>query len=266
MRTLFLSAALLLTYAANAQKNLADSARNFFSVRSDISYCSPEWQIYIDSALAIDSTVATLWQWKGMPYFKNGDYAEAFRCYDKAVRYDSVRYLPLLAFMKLIFLKDNEGAIADFLVCKQRGYGVGLMDHSYDFFLGLAYKEAREFALAEKYLGASVDKCIKQKGENWVNYNEWFYMGMICLQQGKDGQAIMYFDKCLKEYPGYPTALYHKAMALKHTGKKPEAQQLLQRASQGIDKGMRSAEDSDPYVNYPDTIHQQDIDAAMAIL
>ena len=114
--TLFLSCCLLVcSQRIAAQTRMADSALNFFRVRSNINYTSARWQIAIDSALTFDSTVATLWQWKGMPYFKNADYASSMPCYDKAAHYDPNNYLSMRAFMKAVFAKDYEGGIKDFL-------------------------------------------------------------------------------------------------------------------------------------------------------
>lgn len=263
LKTLFLSLCICITYGATAQKTTADSAMSFFSARSAVDYSSARWQIAIDSALAIDSTVATLWQWKGMPYFKNGDYARAMPCYDKAVQYGPDRYLPLRAFMKLTFLKDNEGALKDFLTCKEKKYGVGLMDHSYEFFMGVAYKEIGQLDKADSFLLLSINDVVKRQGDNWVNFNEWFFAGIVALEKQNYKQAIGYLDKCLREYPGYPNALHHKAIALAKTGKRESARELFQLAITNIKKDMRSAEDNDGYVNYPNQVFVADVEAAM---
>src|ERR1044072_4028229 len=156
---LCLSCLLTVSMRLDAQQPVSthDSAMHFFQVRTIVHYNTRRWQVALDAAIMIDSTVATLWQWKGMPYFKDGNYAEAFRCYNKAVQYDPVNYLPLRAFMKAIFLKDYEGAIAEFLTCKERHFGEGLMDHSYDFFLALSYKEAGDLAKADSFLSLSIN-------------------------------------------------------------------------------------------------------------
>lgn len=264
LKILSLSILVVIAYTASGQKSTADSALHFFRIRSGVSYCSPEWQIYIDSALRIDSTVATLWQWKGMPYFKNGDYAEAMRCYDKMVMYSPETYLSIQAFMKLTFLKDNEGALKDFIECKKKkNYGVGLMDHSYEFFMAIAYKEMQQFEIADSFLQLSIREVVKRQGDNWVNFNEWFFAGIIAMERHQDSNALIYFDKCLREYPGFPNAVHYKAVILARQGKKEEARHLFLLAIANIKKGMRSAEDNDSYVNYPNQVFVPDVERAM---
>lgn len=243
-----------------------DSAMHFFQVRSNVDYNSARWQVALDSAMMIDSTVATLWQWKGMPYFKDGDYANAFRCYEKAVYYDSVNYLPLRAFMKAIFLKDYESAIAEFFTCKERHFGDGLMDHSYDFFLALSYKETGDLAKADSFLSLSIDHRIQTVGPDWVHWNEWFFMGMICFDRKEYTKAIGYYDKCLKEYKGYPNALYYKGLCMAETGRKAIARELFETAITNINKGLRSSEDNDFYVNFPNNVFVADVEAAIQAL
>ncbi len=262
--TLFLSCCLLVcSQRIAAQTRMADSALNFFRVRSNINYTSACWQIAIDSALTFDSTVATLWQWKGMPYFKNADYASAMPCYDKAAHYDPNNYLSMRAFMKAVFAKDYEGGIKDFLTCKEKGYGVGLMDHSYDFFLGLCYKEIGDLSNAEKYMRQSVDERSKALGKNWVHWNDWFFLGIITMEKKNYKEAIEYFDNCMVDMKGYPNALYYKGLCLYNLGKKDKAKEQMLQAIENIKAGKRSSEDNDFYVNFPNQVYVADIEAKL---
>ena len=85
-------------------------------------YNSKEWQEELDKGLAIDSTVAYLWQKKAMPYFKAGKYEVGMEYIDKAVYYKRERWQDYRAFIKCIFAKTYREAILDFEDCKKR-YG-----------------------------------------------------------------------------------------------------------------------------------------------
>ena len=61
--------------------------------------------MYIDSALAINPSIAYLYQQKAMPYFKQGKYEVAMPILDKAVALDSAEYIDYRAFMKMHLCK-----------------------------------------------------------------------------------------------------------------------------------------------------------------
>src|SRR5690606_27842399 len=81
-------------------------------------YFSSEYQLYIDSAIAVNQTIAYLYQQKSMPYFKQGKYEVGLASLDKAVELDPKSYIDYRAFIKCIFARTYEGAIEDFLTAK----------------------------------------------------------------------------------------------------------------------------------------------------
>jgi tetratricopeptide (TPR) repeat protein len=50
-----------------------------------LRYFSPEYQLYIDSAISIKPNLAYLYQQKAMPYFKQGKYELGLKSLDRAV-------------------------------------------------------------------------------------------------------------------------------------------------------------------------------------
>ena len=68
------------------------------------SYFAPEWQVYLDSALAITPDNASLWELKSMPYDKSRKYEIGEKYLNRAVELDPNEYLGLRAFQKCIFL------------------------------------------------------------------------------------------------------------------------------------------------------------------
>lgn len=96
------------------KKYLTDGAYKY-------SYYRPEYQTYIDSALAILPKNAFLWQQKAMPFFKRKKYEVGMKYLDEAVKNDDEfdKYLSYRAFIKCIFQKNYQGAIDDLDVLTQ---------------------------------------------------------------------------------------------------------------------------------------------------
>jgi tetratricopeptide (TPR) repeat protein len=113
LKILFLSFLLTFSPLLFAQMSLKDSSMAYFQKKRG-NYMTKNWQDIADAALKIDSTNANIWQLKGMPYLKAGDYENAFKYYDKAVKLNPEVYLTYRAFCKAIFLKDYDSALMDF--------------------------------------------------------------------------------------------------------------------------------------------------------
>ena len=112
-----------------------------------LRYFSPEYQLYIDSAIAINPNMAYLYQQKAMPYFKLGKYELGLKSLDKAVELDPKSHIDYRAFIKCIFAKTYQESIKDFLKAKEiKGENGVVMDHSYDFYIGLCYLQLDEFS------------------------------------------------------------------------------------------------------------------------
>ena len=112
---------------------------------------SREWQICIDSALTLNDKIPYLYQQKSMPYFKSGDYYEGMINLNKAVKFSTDEYTAYRGFMKLIFLRDYDGAINDFKTAKELHPNAYVMDHDFDFYLGLSYLMKKEFYVSESF-------------------------------------------------------------------------------------------------------------------
>lgn len=112
-------------------------------------YNSKEWQNELDKGLAIDSTIAYLWQQKAMLYFKAGKYEVGMEYIDKAVYFKPERWQDYRAFIKCIFAKTYREAIIDFEDCKAKYGNQMVMDHSYNFHIALSHLQLNEFEKAE---------------------------------------------------------------------------------------------------------------------
>ena len=212
---------------------------------------SQEWQEEIDKGLAKDSTIAYLWQQKAMPLFKQAKYEVGMEFIDQAVKYDPLRWQDYRAFIKCIFAKTYEDAIIDFEDFQQKfGYGY-VMDHSYDFYIGLSYLQLNKFETAEAYFQKDYEYQISEKGEDWLHHLDLFYFGISKYEQKKYTEAIELFDKALNIYPTFSEVQIYKSYCLRKIGKIKEADALLKLGEINGRNGNTINEDNVIYERYP---------------
>ena len=224
-------------------------------------YFAPEYQLYLDSAIAINPNMAYLYQQKAMPLFKQGKYELGMKSLDKAVELEPNEYLDYRAFIKCIFAKTYEAAITDFQQAKKliAEHGV-VMDHSYDFYIGLCYLQRSDFPQALSYFEKSIDHMRKLNGENWIHYLDQFYAGIALQELNRNEEALTYFNQALKSYPAFSDAKYYKTISLYKTGKIEEAKKCLDECEADLKKGFTINEDNAIYEKYPYQIKQFYID------
>lgn len=212
---------------------------------------SREWQEEIDKGLQEDSTIAYLWQQKAMPMFKQAKYEAGMVYIDKAVKYDRQRYQDYRAFIKCIFAKTYREAIADFEDYKERfGYSY-VMDHSYDFYIGLSYLQLNEFEKAEAVFQKDYDYQLNKYGKDWLHHVDLFYFGISKYEQKNYQGAIEVFDQALEIYPSFSEVQIFKADCLRKIGKTEEAIELQKLGEINGRNGHTINEANAIYERYP---------------
>ena len=212
-------------------------------------YQTPEWQDCLDRGLKKDSTVAYFWQQKAMPYFKARKYEIGMAYLDKAVLYDPERWLSYRAFIKCIFSKQYKEALTDFEKCVEMEGNSYEMDHTYNFHIALCHLQLNHFETAEQIFNKDIIEQEKEWGE--AHFLDIFYYGLSIYEQGKWKDAIVQFDKALKQYPTFSDIKYYKAFALKRLGKMSEFKTLLHEAKQDAENGNTFNEANSVYEPYP---------------
>ncbi len=214
------------------------------------SIFSKEYGECIDSALSASPHDAYLWQQRGMPYFKQMKYQEGMPYIDSAVKYDTTEYLPYRAFLKCIFQKDYLGAIADFTILQHDHPNAGVMDHEFNFYLGLCYLQLSNYERADNLFSSclSNDRAL---GGNWVHPLHLFYLGVARYEEGEYTQAIISFDSALDIYPHFSDAEYYKASCLAATDRHEASIALRNVAEDDFMAGYTINEDNAVYERYP---------------
>lgn len=216
-----------------------------------------EWQNCLDEGLKKDSTVAYLWQQKAMPYFKARKYEVGMEFIDKAVLYDAQSWQPYRAFIKCIFAKTYKEAILDFEDCIKKYGNSYVMDHTYNFYIGLSYLQLNQFEKAEKLFKEYNDDIFKNR-QGLEHPTALFYYGISLFEQQRWEKAIIEFDKALKIYPDFSEVKYYKAICFgrlventKDETLKKKALQLIEETKAAFKKGFKLNEDNTIYETYP---------------
>jgi tetratricopeptide (TPR) repeat protein len=212
---------------------------------------SQDWQLKIDEGLKLDSTIAYLWQQKGMAMLKFMKYQEGIKCLDKAVKFDPETWLEYRAFMNCIYAKDYVAAIHDFEACKKMNPLKYVMDHSYNFYLSLCYLQLNQFPTAEAMLEAEVKKDKGPHGEDYAHYLTYFYLAIAKLEQNRPEEAILDFDKSIRIYSHFSDAKYYKASALQKLWKIEDAKKMFEEAKADFDAGYTINDTNAAYERYP---------------
>jgi tetratricopeptide (TPR) repeat protein len=270
VKSILCAAILLLSHCAFAQKQsnvvMTDEqiTKRFLENGAwKVSYFSPEYQLYLDSAIAAKPTMAYLYQQKAMPYFKQRKYEAGMVILDKAIELDAKTHIDYRAFIKCIFSKTYKDAIVDFEASKKiKGEHNMVMDHSYDFYIGLCYLQSNEFNTALIFFEKSIEHTRQLSGESWVHHLELFYAGIALQELGKHRNAIDCFDRALKNYSRFSDAKYYKAVSLHRTGALSEAEQLLKDSRTDLEDGFTINEDNAIYETYPYQIQNYYVGAA----
>lgn len=218
--------------------------------KCNYTYQMSEWQYCLDEGLKKDSTVAYLWQQKAMPYFKARKYEVGMKYIDKAVEYDRERWQPYRAFIKCIFAKTYNESIIDFEDCKKRFGNMYVMDHTYNFYIGLSYLQLNEYSKAETLFKEYLDDIFKNR-QGLEHPTALFYYGISQYEQKKYDDAIITFDKALKIYSNFSDVKYYKAICLARIGKRDDVSKLTDESKADYKLGYTMNEDNTIYETYP---------------
>ncbi|MDO1512150.1 tetratricopeptide repeat protein [Maribacter confluentis] len=226
--------------------------RKFVELAFKAPLHSKEHQVFLDSALHIQPDNAWLWQQKAMPLYKSRKYSLGKPFLEKAVEYDAKRWLDYSGFMKCIFSKEYLESITDFVRFKNE-FGDGyVMDHTYNFYIGLSYLQLNEFNKAKEFLELSKEQQYadfsKDAPHEACHYLDWYYLGIANFELGSYQEAISSFDMALKGYGNFADALYFKGRSLTKLGD-PEGVEWERKAFENANNTIN--EDNVIYEIYP---------------
>lgn len=212
---------------------------------------SQDYQAALDKILKEYPRSAYAWQQKAMPLFKQGKYEIAMPILDKAVALNPKSYMDYRAFMKCIFSKSYAEAIKDFEAAKALSGNSYVMDHTYDFYIGLCHLQLGQFQEAEQVLEADRKAHLAKASGVAPHFLDVFYLGIAKYELGKFEAAIAEFDTALETYQEFSDAEYYKFLCLLKLGRSKEADPLLRKAIADYKRGFTINEDNVIYERYP---------------
>lgn len=226
-------------------------AKAYFDSSWHYSLGSVKHQLYLDSALRILPTHAWYWQQKSMPLYKAHKYELGRPFLDSAVKYDPKSWLDYSAYLECIFERRYTLALQDFYKARSLYGNLPVMDHPYNFFIGLCHLQLNHFDSSEYYFKGCIDEALKSKGENWVHPTHLFYLGIVYYEKEQYEKAITCFDKTLALYNKFSDAQYYKALCLSQLHKPAEALTVMEDAGINYNAGYTFNEDNAVYEYYP---------------
>lgn len=212
---------------------------------------SEQRQLYLDSALDILPGNAYYWQQKSMPLTKMYKHELAAPYLDSAVKYNPKMYLDYRAYVKCIFARRYREALEDFYEAKKMNGNIPIMDHVYDFYIGLCHLQLNNYDSAEYYFTTCIEEREAKLGADWVHHLHVFYLGIVYYEQEQHEKAIETFDQVFELYPNFPDAKMYKGYCLQTLGRNEEALQELYDAESMVKKGYTMNEDNTRHIMYP---------------
>ena len=135
-------------------------------------------------------------------------------------------------------------------VCKEKYGNNYINDHTYEFYMGICYLQLNQFVKAEKII-SNYNNEIFQTRQGLQNPISLFYLGIAKYEQKKYKEAIIEFDKSLKNYLNFSDAEYYKAVCLSKLLFKNEANDLFDKSEKDAKDGYSISEYNAIYEKYP---------------
>jgi tetratricopeptide (TPR) repeat protein len=198
-----------------------------------------------------------------MVYMIRGEYVEGLKHLEKAVSLDPFYYLGNRAWYRMRYLRDHEGAIADFnQLEKVAGQTLVYVSNAHMYILkGLAYKELGNYEKALELYDIAIKEQISSKGPEWIGTYDYLYRGVLKYRMANFDEAIEDLNLQVKQYELLADTYYYRGMAYAATGRKDEARADLQRAKElMLGEGQKRWES---FVVMADEIFLADIENAL---
>lgn len=227
------------------------------------SYNSPPWQQYCDSLIAICPNIAVAYQLKAIPFIKYGEYEKAFALEDKAVELAPKDFTAYRGFLKCIFTKDYEGAIADFKKAQELVPNSYEMDHTYFFYQGLCYLELGNYVKCQENFKQDIFLQNKGDSSKTVHFNSLFYLGILYYEMKNFTLAEENLLKCIKVYNNHPDANFYLGLVFGAIGNDSSKSKYLNIAKEALEKKYSFGEDNVFYANYPHQIRLYEVEEAI---
>lgn len=194
---------------------------------------------------------------------KSADYIKYFECMEKAIELEPMINLGWRANLRLYYLRDYKGAIADYemLIGLTNKKDAPARAESARFGMGKAYIKLGDYPKAIENLSISIEEESKENGPEWIDPYVFYYRGIAHYKNGDKQSALKNFNLCLKYYENCAEALFYKGLVLSELNDTSAACEVLANAERQHKIGYWEQE---PYVETLLPVFLEDIQQLQA--
>jgi tetratricopeptide (TPR) repeat protein len=232
-------------------KNVQDSLFRHYAKRAhQFRLDETSWVQTFDTLIAICPNISEAYQERAFAFILSKNIEKVFENLDRAVELEPRRWLAYRGYLHCIFAGQYEKAIADLEAAEQMMPHAFTMDHSFSFFLAMAYTGLGNYEKAEAYFLKDIATQKRGAGQNDIHYNTLLYFGIMHYLNNELDRAEARLQECLRLYEQHPTANYYMGLIMKATGNS-QRDLYFDRARQYIQDGYMINEPNSYLVPYP---------------
>jgi tetratricopeptide (TPR) repeat protein len=218
----------------------ADSQGSLFSqtLFNILKYQHPDYSdVYFEQSVAFN---------------KYGYHHKGFELLDQAVELDPKMHLGYRGYMKLRFLRDFDGALADLnrLDTLTPNFNDAPWGENIDFLRGECHYGNKDYLKAIECF----ERNVKNQSEGWADIQSFVYLGMCEYEIGNYVKALTNLNKALYQSDKTTEAYFHLAKVYKAIDSLPKARESLIKARESL-----AYKRDDSYNEYLNEIYLSDI-------
>lgn len=189
---------------------------------------------------------------RSVAFNKRGDYYTGFVYLNQAVNLEPKKHLGYRGYMKLRFLRDFDGALADF--DRLDSLTPNVVDAPWgediDFLRGESHYGNEAYAKALE----SFNRSISTQGVEWADIQSYVYQGLCHYRMSEFENAKSSFENALAQYEKTPEAHFGLGKTLLKLGDTANALNSLNLAKKNI-----AFKRDDPYKEFINEIYLEEI-------
>ncbi len=189
---------------------------------------------------------------RSVAFNKRGDYQTGFAYLNEAVNLEPKKHLGYRGYMKLRFLRDFDGALADF--DRLDSLTPNVVDAPWgediDFLRGESHYGRGDYLMALK----SFNRSISNQGAEWADIQSYVYQGLCHYRMSEFENAKSSFENALAQYEKTPEAHFGLGKTFLKMGDTANAINSLNLAKKNI-----AFKRDDPYKEFINEIYIEEI-------
>jgi tetratricopeptide (TPR) repeat protein len=189
---------------------------------------------------------------QSVAFNKYGYHDKGFELLDQAVDLDPIMHLGYRGYMKLRFLRDYHGALADLnrLDTLTPNFNDAPWGENIDFLRGECYYGNKDYQKAIEYF----ERNINNQLEGWADIQSFVYLGICEYRLKNYNQAIIQLNSALQHSDKTTEAYFYLAKVYKAMDSLPKSKEYLIKSKENL-----AYKHDDAYNEYLNEIYLSDI-------